>query len=137
MSWTYLTALLVSTAGMATIDARHQLFLWRAPRRALLVVLVGTAYFLAWDAAGIVTGLFRHLDSRFATGLLLAPHMPVEEIVFLVFLSYLTMVLLMAAGRALGRTQRPGPGTATSAPPRTPGRSGGAEAQGRTDGGRT
>lgn len=116
MSWAYLVALLVSTAGMATIDARHRLFLWRAPRRAVLVLAVGLAYFLIWDAAGILTGLFRHMDSRFATGVLLAPHMPVEEIVFLIFLCYLTMVLLMAAGRALGRARpagapsaRPGP----------------------------
>ncbi|MGC5627993.1 lycopene cyclase domain-containing protein [Georgenia sp. Z1344] len=116
MSWAYLTALLVSTAGMATIDARHRLFLWHAPGRAAVVVLVGTAYLLAWDAAGIATGLFRHLDSRFATGLLLAPHMPIEEIVFLVFLSYLTMVLLMAAGRALGRTRRPAPRSGDGGP---------------------
>ena len=117
MSWAYLTALVVSTIGMGTIDARHRLFLWRAPVRAALVVLCGLVYLLAWDAAGIALGLFRHLDSSFATGLLVAPHLPIEEIVFLVFLSYLTMVLLMAAGKLWGRRggRRPGAGSASAA----------------------
>jgi len=99
MSAVYLVALLISMAGIAALDARHRLFLWRAPRRAALVLTLGLVFLLAWDVAGISLGLFRHLDSPFATGLLVAPHLPIEEIVFLVFLCHLTMVLLCGCRR--------------------------------------
>ncbi len=105
MSWLYPTALLVSLAGMATLDARYRLFLWRLPRRAVLVVGLGLVFFVVWDLAGIALGLFRHLDSPYATGLMLAPHLPVEEIVFLVFLSYLTMVLLFGCRQVTERVR--------------------------------
>lgn len=109
MSWVYPTALLISLAGIAVLDARYRLFLWRLPRRAVLVVALGLAFFVLWDLAGVALGLFRHLDSPYASGLMVAPHLPVEEIVFLVFLSYLTMVLVFGCRRlvAWGRSRRP------------------------------
>ncbi|MGV9195493.1 lycopene cyclase domain-containing protein [Microbacterium sp. MC2] len=99
MSWVYPVALLISLAGVGTLDARYRLFLWRLPRRAVLVVALGFAFFVVWDLAGIALGLFRHLDSPYATGVMVAPHLPIEELVFLVFLSYLTMVLLFGCRR--------------------------------------
>ena len=87
-----LAALLVSIACIASIDARYRLFVWRAPMRAALVLAVGVAFLLAWDAAGIVLGIFFRAPNAVSTGILLAPHLPLEEPVFLLFLCQLAMV---------------------------------------------
>ena len=103
MSYAYLAALLVSAAGVLIIDRRFRLFCWRSPARAAAVLATGTAFFLAWDLAGIGLGVFFHGGGRYMTGLMLAPELPVEELVFLLFLCELTMVLVIGAQRVLGR----------------------------------
>lgn len=93
MSMLYLGALLVSVAGMAALDLRGRLFLWRDPGRAGIVLAAGVAFFLAWDAAGIGLGVFFRGAPELLCGILLAPELPLEEIVFLVLLCWLTMNL--------------------------------------------
>ncbi|PZQ92054.1 MAG: lycopene cyclase domain-containing protein [Leifsonia xyli] len=93
MSLGYLGALLVSIAGMLVLDARYRLFLWRAPRAAALTLLVGVGLLLAVDLLAIALGVFRVGDSPALSGVMLAPHLPLEEPVFLVFLCLLTMVV--------------------------------------------
>jgi hypothetical protein len=41
------------------------------------------------------------------TGLMLAPELPLEELVFLLFLCELTMVLVLGAQRVLDRAEDP------------------------------
>lgn len=101
MPGAYLLALLVSAAGVAALDARGRLVLWRRPRRAVLAILIGTAFFLIWDAVGIATGVFVKGDSPMLLGIDLAPHLPLEEPVFLAFLCYLALVVHAAALRRL------------------------------------
>lgn len=97
----YLLALLVSLGGVALLDHRFGLALWRSPRTTLITTAVGTVFFLAWDAIGIATGVFVKGDSSLLLGIDLAPHLPLEEPVFLVFLSYLALVLFGAAARLI------------------------------------
>lgn len=97
----YLIALLVSAAGVATLDARFRLAFWRAPRAAAITVVAGTVFFLAWDAAGIAAGIFLHLSSPLMTGIMLAPQLPLEEPVFLAFFCYTALALYTGAERAL------------------------------------
>lgn len=99
----HLAALLLSIGAMALIDARWRLAFWRAPGASALAVGAGTALLLAWDLAGIGFGVFVRGDSRWATGLLLAPELPVEEPVFLAFLCYLSLVAVLGAERLLER----------------------------------
>jgi lycopene cyclase domain-containing protein len=106
MSVGYLTALLVSTAGMLVLDARYRLFLWRSPARAALTLGVGVVLLLAIDLAAIALGVFRVGDSPLLSGIMLAPHLPVEEPVFLVFLCLLTMVVHELAQRLRARRRR-------------------------------
>ena len=94
MSLVYISALLISTACLVLLDVRFSLVLRRRPIAGAVALAIGVIFFLGWDAVGIAAGVFRHLDSHWATGLLLAPEFPVEELLFLVFLSYLTLVLL-------------------------------------------
>jgi lycopene cyclase domain-containing protein len=107
MPGAYLLILLVSLGGIIALDARLRLVLWSAPRpssdegRAIAAVLVGTVFFLAWDAVGIATGVFVKGDSPYLLGIDLAPHLPVEEPVFLAFLCYLALVVHAAVIRVL------------------------------------
>lgn len=103
----YLLALLVSAAGVAALDVRFRLAAAVAPARTVVAVAIGTAFFLLWDVVGITYGVFVRGDSPLLLGVDLAPHLPLEEIVFLAFLSYLALVVYGAALGALGRKGAP------------------------------
>ncbi|PJI94184.1 lycopene cyclase domain-containing protein [Luteimicrobium subarcticum] len=99
MRFAYLAALLVSLAGVAVVDARWRLVLWRDARRGAVALGVGLAAFLLWDGVCIAAGVFVRGDGRWSTGVEVAPHLPLEEPVFLLFLCYLALVLWTAARR--------------------------------------
>jgi lycopene cyclase domain-containing protein len=87
----YLGGLLVGIAGMIVLDLRLRLFFRRAPLRAAIVLVVGVAFFLVWDLAGIGLGVFFPGRSAIVTGVMLAPGLPLEEPFFLVLLCYSAM----------------------------------------------
>ncbi|WP_448073872.1 lycopene cyclase domain-containing protein [Georgenia yuyongxinii] len=89
----YLGALLLSLAGMVVLDRRYRLVLWADARRGAVVLATGTVFFLAWDVAAIAAGFYRRGDGAAMTGLMLARELPLEELFFIVFLGYLTLVL--------------------------------------------
>ena len=96
----YLAALLASTGCMALLDHRFRLVLWRgdpgwrsAAGPGAVTLGAGILFFLIWDLAAIASGHYAAGQSAAMTGLMLAPELPVEEIVFITFLSYLTLVL--------------------------------------------
>jgi lycopene cyclase domain-containing protein len=106
MSVIYLVVLLASIGCMTMLDARFSLFFWRDARRATLVLLVGLLFFVAWDLFGIGLGIFYRGETAFMTGIVVAPELPLEELFFLAFLSYLTMVLLTGADTLLRAVRR-------------------------------
>ena len=112
----YLAALLASTACMALLDHRFRLVLWRAPRIGAATVGVGIAFFLAWDLAAIASGHYAAGQSAAMTGIMLAPELPVEEIVFITFLCYLTLVLRGLVVLALRRVRSAGHDVGRAAP---------------------
>lgn len=99
----YLAAILISLAGIVVLDVRFRLALPVAPGRTIASALIGVAFFLAWDAVGIATRSFAKGDSALFVGVDLAPELPLEEPVFLLFLCYLALVLWAAALRILER----------------------------------
>lgn len=99
----YLLAILASAAGILALDLRWRLAVRPAPLRTAVAVVAGTAFFLLWDAAGIALGVFVKGDSPLLLGVDLAPELPIEEPVFLAFLTYLALVAFRAAGRLLDR----------------------------------
>lgn len=105
MSLVYLGCLVVSLAGVLVVDLRHRLFLGRSPGRAAIVLAAGLVFFLAWDLLGIGLGIFFRAETAFMTGIVLAPELPLEEPVFLLFLCELTMVLFCGAERLLARRE--------------------------------
>lgn len=99
MYWVYLLGLIVGIAGMATIDWRYKLAYWHDRSRTLKVIGAAVAIFVVWDVLGIVLGIFRHGGSQYQLPFTLFPHFPVEEIFFLVLLTYTTLVIYTGASR--------------------------------------
>ncbi|WP_438352604.1 lycopene cyclase domain-containing protein [Microbacterium sp. CJ88] len=99
----YLAAIVASAIGVALLDRRFRLAGWASPGRTLAATGIGTAFFLVWDAVGIATGVFVKGGSALLLGIDLAPHLPLEEPVFLAFLCYLALVVWAAARRLLAR----------------------------------
>lgn len=122
MTGWYLGALLLSLAGLVVLDARLRLFLWRDAVRGAAVLAIGDVFFLAWDAVTIARGYVSRGGADALLGVEVAPHLPLEEIVFVTFFGYLAMVVFLLAGRLLpggrvgGRHQR-GRGVSTDAEP--------------------
>ncbi|GAA4529639.1 hypothetical protein GCM10023160_29260 [Brachybacterium paraconglomeratum] len=113
----YLIGLLVPTLCMGLLDRRFGLALWRAPRRTLLVLALGIGYFLLWDLAAIAAGHYGMGQSALMTGIMLAPELPLEELVFITFLCYFTLVMWGLLARLDRRLSHPARRTALSAPP--------------------
>jgi lycopene cyclase domain-containing protein len=86
---------------MLLLDRRFALFFWHDPAVATLITVVGTVLFLLWDIAGISAGVFLRGESSFASGVILAPEMPLEEPIFLVFLVLCTMVIFTGSLKLL------------------------------------
>jgi lycopene cyclase domain-containing protein len=102
----YLAALLVFTGCMLLLDHRFRLFFWRDPLAASIVTITGVGFFLLWDAFGIAHGIFFRGDAAIATGVVLAPELPLEEPIFLIFLVVCTMVVYTGAARILAELRR-------------------------------
>lgn len=103
MGVVYLAALLLSLGCMLLLDWRFRLFFWRDAVSAAVVTAVGLVFFLIWDIAGIASGIFFRGDGMIATGLVLAPELPLEEPIFLLFLVVCTMIIYTGAERVLTR----------------------------------
>jgi lycopene cyclase domain-containing protein len=90
----YLLCLLAASACMVLVDRRWRLFFWRDARRAAWVLAIGVALLLVADVVGIALGVFSRAPTWAMTGIVLGPELPLEEPLFLAFLTYLTMNLV-------------------------------------------
>jgi lycopene cyclase domain-containing protein len=100
-SLVYLLSLVVVLGCMAITDRRWKLFFWADPRRASVVFAFGFLLFLTWDVVALHQQLYERGRSEWMTGIEVAPELPVEELFFLAFLPYLTMVLHGLARRVV------------------------------------
>jgi lycopene cyclase domain-containing protein len=90
---TYLAAIVFSMFGMVTLDHKYMLALFHDYIRTILTVATGVIVFIVWDILGITLGIFFAGTSPYMTGLFLAPDFPIEELFFLTFLCYFTLIL--------------------------------------------
>lgn len=93
MNFIYLGTLLISIAGLAAIDFRHKLAFARNAKAATIAIGIPYLIFLSWDAAGIATKIFFKGESKYLTGVMIAPEFPLEELFFLFLLCYCTLVV--------------------------------------------
>ena len=103
MGFLYLFLLLASIGCMVALDHRFRLFFFADARRAASVTAIGLVFFLLWDLGGIGLDIFYRGETPIMLGIVLAPHLPVEEVFFLGFLCYLTMVLFGLVSLVLNR----------------------------------
>lgn len=96
MNWLYLAAIIFSFVGMMTLDWRHRLACWCDSRRTIMTVLIATVVFVVWDICGISLGIFLSGHSPYMLGVYLFPEFPLEELFFLLFLSYFSLVVYRA-----------------------------------------
>lgn len=93
VNFVYLGTIIVSFIGMAIIDWRYRLA-WFADREATIkTVAASFVFFFIWDLIGIRLGIFFLGTSAYKTGWQLFPEFPIEEFGFLMFFSYLTLVI--------------------------------------------
>ncbi|WP_306231667.1 lycopene cyclase domain-containing protein [Agrococcus beijingensis] len=101
MTLVYLGVLLLSAIGTGLLDLRWRLALFRDAPRTAIAVLGTAAVLLLIDLAGIATGNFKLGASPWMTGFELLPHLPIEELVFITFLAYVSLVAYAGAERLL------------------------------------
>ncbi|CEA08962.1 hypothetical protein BN1051_02325 [Arthrobacter saudimassiliensis] len=122
MGFAYLAALLGALGCMALLDRRWKLFFWHRPGRAALTLALGLAFFVTWDLFGIGLDIFYRGETPFMLGVEVAPELPLEELFFLTFLCYLTVVLYGLCAVALETLRsRRGSGSGTTAAGRAAG----------------
>lgn len=107
----YLAVQAVSFAGILVIDHRWRLAAFRAPAATVLAVTAAVALFLTWDVLGVRSGVFFRGVTDFMSGLAVAPEIPLEEVVFLAFLSYLALVCATGVSKAVEHLSRSRSGT--------------------------
>lgn len=114
MAFTYLAGLLAASGCLCLIDARWSLYFWRRPIRAVFVTVLTTWFLLIWDLTGIGLGIFLRGNSPFTTGIVLAPQLPLEEPVFLLFLVYVVAILLFGSRQLMDHLTAGRPATPES-----------------------
>lgn len=101
-SFLYLTALVVSLAGLVALDHRHRLAIFDGHvTRTLVTVAVGVAVFSVWDVAGISARVFFQGPGPYQSGLMVGPEFPVEELFFLTLLNYTSLLAYLGLRRIL------------------------------------
>ena len=93
MIFIHLSAILFSILGMLILDWRYSLAFFYRAKRTAITLAIGVLAFLVWDIFGISLGIFFDGGSPITTGLMLAPNLPIEEIFFLFFLCYITLII--------------------------------------------
>ncbi len=88
----YLLALTISILGMGLIDYKHKLALFYQPLRTIITLAVAVVVFLIWDLVGIAMGIFFRGEGPYLTGITIAPELPIEEVFFLILLSYTILI---------------------------------------------
>ena len=90
----YLLVLIALLGCMLLCDAKGKLFIFRHPVRAVIALAAGTGFFALWDVLAIDRGIFLHRQSELMTGLMVGDQFPLEEVFFLLFLCYSSMIVV-------------------------------------------
>jgi lycopene cyclase domain-containing protein len=104
MMLAYLTSLIVSITGLATLDRRFKLAFWHNKKQTLLTLFGAVAIFIVWDILGFLLGIFFHGNSPFSLPFTIAPEFPLEELFFLILLCYSALIIYRGAHVWLSRT---------------------------------
>ncbi len=97
--WLYLVVLLIGIGGLILADAKFRLVFFYRPKAAIKTILCTITLLLLADIAGIKLGIF-FTNQNYVTGLHIgSPNLPIEELVFLFLLSYVTLLVYRLVGQ--------------------------------------
>ena len=99
MNLIYLGLLTFSLIGVTLIDYRYKLALFAQTLRTVATVSIGVLFFLLWDVTGISLGVFFKGESDLLCGVLLAPELPLEELLFLLLVCHCSLLLFLGFSR--------------------------------------
>lgn len=88
----YLAVLCGSLAGLAVADYKYGLAFWHDYSRTIKVLAVSIGLFIIWDILGIALGIFFHGGSTYTLPIRLLLEFPIEELFFLLLLTYTTLL---------------------------------------------
>ena len=107
--WAYALILAISLSGLALLDWRHGLLMWRSTssrRAAFTTIGCLVLFFSIWDAAGIWLKIF-YTNPRYVLGVyFFTPDFPLEEVLFLTLLSYVILLVSQIVGRYEARQSK-------------------------------
>jgi lycopene cyclase domain-containing protein len=93
MQWAYFIGLAVSISGLVALDRKFTLAFFHNFKRTAITLAVAIWLFIVWDIFGIYFGIFFHGDSAYSLPYRIIPELPVEEILFLFLLTYVTLLI--------------------------------------------
>jgi lycopene cyclase domain-containing protein len=100
----YLSLLLVSIAGLATLDHRFKLAFFFNRIRTIRTLAASIVLFVIWDILGISLGIFFIGSEKYLTGITILPNLPLEELFFLFVLTYSALLLFRGSEKLCSRT---------------------------------
>ena len=89
----YLLGLCGAIACLMLIDYRYKLAFFYDKRRTITTLAAAIGLFIIWDILGIRLGIFFSGPSQLVLPVRLAPEFPLEELFFLLLLTYVTLVV--------------------------------------------
>lgn len=98
MRGSYLLALIISISGLALIDYRHSLALFVKTKQTMRVLAASVLFLIVWDIVGIKLGIFFIGKNELLIGLRVG-QFPVEELFFLLLLSYCSLITFLVVKR--------------------------------------
>lgn len=119
--YAYSLILVLSLFGLWLCDRRWHLVAYQpssgAKHATVMTLIIGVGFFLVWDIAGIILGIFS-TNPRYVLGLnIFTPNLPIEEVLFLTLLIYVSLISVVVASRwqaKRARTSKDKPGKRTS-----------------------
>jgi lycopene cyclase domain-containing protein len=93
MIFLYLIGLVGAISCIALIDWRYKLAFFYDKRRTIVTLVTAIALFIVWDILGIKLGIFFHGGSPFSLPVRLLPEFPIEELFFLLLLTYVSLII--------------------------------------------
>ena len=91
--YVYLASLLFALTALVIWDYSKKIAIFKNGLAAFKVIAFSVLFFLIWDILGIILNIF-HTNDRYVSGVFLFTRdLPLEEIMFLTFLSYFVLIL--------------------------------------------
>lgn len=108
----YICILVFSIAGLVLADWRYKLAFWHDKVASTKAIGFTMLLLLIFDIAGVVNNIFYTNQDYVVRLNVFSPNLPVEEILFLFMLCYVTLILYRIIGKVeiLKRVRDDGPG---------------------------